>query len=97
MEQELDRLRADLKCWERKFAASHDGRKAGREDIKQHTEIGQYFPRRRLGIASLIFCAQRANIKLMISSEDPLRYLQYSNLMLRVLRSDLQFTRRAMI
>ena len=35
------RLRLELKEWEQSFVAAHQGRKAGREDIKQHPEIGQ--------------------------------------------------------
>lgn len=34
-------LRAELKAWEKAFAATHQGRKAGREDIKQHPDIGR--------------------------------------------------------
>jgi hypothetical protein len=34
-------LRAELKSWEKDFAFTHDGRKAGREDIKQHPDIGR--------------------------------------------------------
>ena len=34
-------LRLELKEWEQSFAATHQGRKAGREDIKQRPEIGQ--------------------------------------------------------
>lgn len=37
-------LRLELKEWEQSFAAAHQGRKAGREDIKQHPEIGQSSP-----------------------------------------------------
>ena len=33
-------VRLELKEWEQSFAAAHQGRKAGREDIKQHPEIG---------------------------------------------------------
>lgn len=33
-------LRQELKVWERDFAASNGGRKAGRDDIKQHPTIG---------------------------------------------------------
>ena len=33
-------LRQELKAWEREFAAANDGRKAGREDIKQNPAIG---------------------------------------------------------
>ncbi len=36
-----NRLRLELKEWEQSFAAAHQGRKAGREDIKQHPDIGQ--------------------------------------------------------
>ena len=38
------RLRLQLKEWEQSFAAAHEGRKAGREDIKQHPKIGQKLP-----------------------------------------------------
>ena len=34
------RLRLELKEWEKSFAEAHSGRKAGREDIKQHPDIG---------------------------------------------------------
>ena len=39
-EDQLSKLRKELKEWERAFSAAHEGRKAGREDIKQHPEIG---------------------------------------------------------
>ena len=42
LEERSIQLRSELKQWERDFAASHDGRKAGREDIKQHPDIGHY-------------------------------------------------------
>lgn len=38
--EESNVLRQELKSWEREFAAANDGRKAGREDIKQHSIIG---------------------------------------------------------
>lgn len=34
-------LRLELKVWEKDFASSHDGKKAGREDIKQNPVIGK--------------------------------------------------------
>jgi hypothetical protein len=34
-------LRAELKEWERAFAAANGGKKAGRNDIKQAPEIGR--------------------------------------------------------
>ncbi len=40
IEDRSTQLRAELKQWERDFALSHSGRKAGREDIKQAPEIG---------------------------------------------------------
>lgn len=40
MEQECQNLRLELKEWEKIFAAGNGGRKAGREDIKQHPDIG---------------------------------------------------------
>jgi len=40
LEQRSAELRSKLKDWERAFAAAHNGRKAAREDIKQHPEIG---------------------------------------------------------
>ncbi|CAI6334957.1 unnamed protein product [Periconia digitata] len=43
LEQRCNTLRSDLKLWEKKFAAAHDGRKAGRADIKANTEISQKY------------------------------------------------------
>lgn len=40
-------LRAELKDWERSFAAANDGRKADRSDIKKDPTIGM--------IASILF------------------------------------------
>ena len=37
-------LRLELKEWEQAFAATHQGRKAGREDIKERPEIGKSSP-----------------------------------------------------
>ena len=39
-EDQSSNLRKELKEWERAFSAAHEGRKAGREDIKQHPDIG---------------------------------------------------------
>jgi uncharacterized small protein (DUF1192 family) len=39
IEQRCNLLRNDLKAWEKKFAAQHHGRKAGRDDIKANEEI----------------------------------------------------------
>ena len=39
-EDQSSKLRKELKEWERAFSAAHEGRKAGREDIKQHPDIG---------------------------------------------------------
>lgn len=36
-------LRQELKLWEKQFAADHEGRKAGREDIKANTAISQKY------------------------------------------------------
>jgi len=33
-------LRLELKAWEKDFASKHEGRKAGRDDIKKHRAIG---------------------------------------------------------
>ena len=38
-------LRIELKIWEKDFAASKNGQKASRDDIKKHPEIGQYLTR----------------------------------------------------
>lgn len=35
-------IRHELKIWEKAFAASHQGQKAGRDDIKQNPHIGRY-------------------------------------------------------
>jgi hypothetical protein len=37
---QLTTLRAELKQWEKTFAAANGGRKAGRDDIKQDPVIG---------------------------------------------------------
>jgi hypothetical protein len=39
LEQRCNTLRIDLKVWEKKFAATHQGRKAGRGDIKADVTI----------------------------------------------------------
>lgn len=39
LEQRCNALRNDLKAWEKQFAAQHNGRKAGREDIKADAVI----------------------------------------------------------
>ena len=38
------KLRLELKEWEKGFAAANGGRKAGREDIKKEPEIGISLP-----------------------------------------------------
>ncbi|KAI4121524.1 MAG: hypothetical protein LQ338_006321 [Usnochroma carphineum] len=43
MEQECQKLRIELKEWEKAFAAANGGRKAGREDIKQHPDIANKY------------------------------------------------------
>lgn len=40
--EQLTSLRAELKQWEKAFAARNGGRKAGRDDIKQDPAIGAY-------------------------------------------------------
>ncbi|KAL8825866.1 MAG: hypothetical protein Q9191_004152 [Dirinaria sp. TL-2023a] len=40
---ESQRLRLELKEWEKAFATAHGGRKAGREDIKEHPEIAHKY------------------------------------------------------
>jgi hypothetical protein len=37
--EQASALRAELKAWEKAFAAKHSGRRAGREDIKADAEI----------------------------------------------------------
>ncbi|KAK8206816.1 regulatory particle non-ATPase [Zalaria obscura] len=39
--ERITTLRQELKAWEKTFAASHDGRKAGRDDIKANPEIAE--------------------------------------------------------
>lgn len=38
--EQSDILRLQLKAWEKSFAAANQGRKAERDDIKRHPEIG---------------------------------------------------------
>lgn len=42
--QNSQRLRHELKEWEKSFAAANGGRKAGRDDIKKNLEIGMRGP-----------------------------------------------------
>lgn len=41
--EESQIIRQELKDWEKAFEASNGGRKASREDIKNHPEIGIFF------------------------------------------------------
>ncbi|KAF1931563.1 uncharacterized protein M421DRAFT_55427 [Didymella exigua CBS 183.55] len=43
LEQRCNALRNDLKAWEKQFAAQHNGKKAGREDIKADVVISQKY------------------------------------------------------
>lgn len=36
-------LRLELKSWEKEFAASNNGQKASRDDIKKNPGIGQFY------------------------------------------------------
>jgi len=40
-ELESQAIRAELKTWESSWAKSHDGKKPGRDDIKQNQDIGE--------------------------------------------------------
>ena len=39
-EPPADSIRAELKAWEKAFSERHQGRKATRDEIKQHPDIG---------------------------------------------------------
>ncbi|KAF2477937.1 uncharacterized protein BDR25DRAFT_250327 [Lindgomyces ingoldianus] len=43
LEQHCNSLRRELKAWEKEFASQHDGRKAGRDDIKANGIISQKY------------------------------------------------------
>ena len=43
---QTEKVRAELKSWEKSFAAANEGRKAGREDIKKNPEIGWFYSSR---------------------------------------------------
>ncbi|KAJ4354983.1 regulatory particle non-ATPase [Ascochyta clinopodiicola] len=43
IDQRCNALRNDLKAWEKQFAAQHQGKKAGREDIKADAVISQKY------------------------------------------------------
>ncbi|KAL8909286.1 MAG: hypothetical protein Q9207_000296 [Kuettlingeria erythrocarpa] len=43
MEQQCQNLRLELKSWEKAFATANGGKKAGREDIKQHPDIANKY------------------------------------------------------
>lgn len=63
-------LRLELKEWEQSFAVAHQGRKAGRGDIKQHPKIGQ-----KLSICyisqSCTDATKHTSISSTIDCEDP--------------------------
>ena len=40
LEERSNSLKRELKAWEKRFADTNDGRKAGRDDIKANLEIG---------------------------------------------------------
>jgi|SRR5690242_11134132 len=42
LEQRCNSLRNDLKAWEKQFAVQHNGKKAGRDDIKADVVICTY-------------------------------------------------------
>jgi 26S proteasome regulatory subunit N12 len=48
LEQRCNALRNDLKAWEKQFAAQHNGKKAGRDDIKADAIICMHATRRFL-------------------------------------------------
>jgi len=37
-------LRLELKIWEKSFATANNGKKASRDDIKKHPDIGLQYP-----------------------------------------------------
>lgn len=37
---QFQKLRSELKVWEKSFASTNQKRKAGRDDIKKHPDIG---------------------------------------------------------
>jgi DNA replication regulator SLD2 len=41
-------LRVELKIWEKNFAAANNGKKASRDDIKKHPDIGNIYKLRML-------------------------------------------------
>ena len=42
MTERSDTLRTELKSWEKAFAATNNGQKASRDDIKKHPDIGTH-------------------------------------------------------
>ena len=66
------RLRLQLKEWEQSFAAIHQGRKAGRQDIKQHPEIGQRHSLTTLQ-THLLILSKHTSTNSMTDSEVPFR------------------------
>ena len=64
-------LRLELKEWEQSFAAAHQGRKVGREDIKQYPEIGQKFSSCQVS-QSFTDANKHTSTNSTIDCEDPL-------------------------
>lgn len=64
-------VRAELKVWEKSFAAANGGKKAGRDDIKQNAEIGASNPVTLIGnkhLIEAIFTSQPQNTKNIVVS-----------------------------
>jgi hypothetical protein len=65
LDEQISRLRAELKEWEHAFATKNEGRKAGREDIKREPDIGSF----RLLCGCLLFIFRTSgSVQLLTSS-----------------------------
>ena len=80
-EARSQKLRAELKAWEKTFADANEGRKAGREDIKKHPDIGILGPPQSESIVSSLFIAQlyKEYSKLRVRLESSNPFIQNSS------------------
>lgn len=47
-------VRAELKTWEKEFVASHEGKKASQDDIKERPDIGILQPKRHSSLDQIL-------------------------------------------
>ena len=59
-------IRTQLKVWEKEFASTHGGKKAGREDIKQNPDIGRFGSRIKLHCANDVGRVEKKSMLILV-------------------------------